>query len=173
MRADSRLVRINKQIFTNSPFILYHNSDTVSSMKISIQTNIATPVFQQIVDQVHFAISAGELLPGARLPSIRSVATDLGIAPNTVAKAYRQLEFRSLVTAHDRSGYSVLEAATDSRYQARGVSADKTEVHDAVDKLEQGLFPGAFCKVTEDFLSGDPAKCNVIHADGAGTNQSW
>jgi len=138
-------------------------------MKISIQTNIATPVFQQIVDQVHFAISAGELLPGARLPSIRSVATDLGIAPNTVAKAYRQLEFRSLVTAHDRSGYSVLEAATDSRYQARGVSADKTEVHDAVDKLEQGLFPGAFCKVTEDFLSGDPAKCNVIHADGAGT----
>ena len=138
-------------------------------MKISVQTNIAAPVFQQIVDQVHFAISAGELLPGERLPSIRAVATELGIAPNTVAKAYRQLEFRGLITAHDRSGYSVMAAVPDSRYQARGVSADKTEVHNAVDKLEQGLFPGAFCKVTEDFLSGDPAKCNVIHADGAGT----
>ena len=73
-------------------------------MKISVQTNIAAPVFQQIVDQVHFAISAGELLPGERLPSIRAVATELGIAPNTVAKAYRQLEFRGLITAHDRSG---------------------------------------------------------------------
>ncbi|MGV0033563.1 MAG: GntR family transcriptional regulator [Candidatus Azotimanducaceae bacterium WSBS_2022_MAG_OTU7] len=138
-------------------------------MKITVQTSIAAPVFQQIVEQLHFAISAGELLPGERLPSIRTVATDLGIAPNTVAKAYRQLEFRGQITAHDRSGYSVLALVPDSRYQARGVSADKTEVHRAVDKLEQGLFPGAFCKVTEDFLSGDPAKCNVIHADGAGT----
>ena len=138
-------------------------------MKINIQTNIATPVFQQIVDQVHFNISAGESLPGERLPSIRALATELGVAPNTVSKAYRQLEFRGLISAHDRSGYSVLAAAPDSRYQARGVSADKAEVHNAVDKLEQGIFPGAFCKVTEDFLSGDPAKCNVIHADGAGT----
>ena len=49
------------------------------------------------------------------------------------------------------------------------MSAEKTEVHAAVDKLEAGLFPGAFCKITEDYLSGDPDKCNVIHADGAGT----
>ena len=169
MRANSTLVLINIQAFTNQPFILYYNSGTVYPMKINIQTNIATPVFQQIVDQVHFNISAGESLPGERLPSIRALATELGVAPNTVSKAYRQLEFRGLISAHNRSGYSVLAAAPDSRYQARGVSADKAEVHNAVDKLEQGIFPGAFCKVTEDFLSGDPAKCNVIHADGAGT----
>jgi phosphoribosylformylglycinamidine cyclo-ligase len=169
VRANSTLVLINIQGFTNQPFILYYNSDTVYPMKINIQTNIATPVFQQIVDRVHFNISAGESLPGERLPSIRALATELGVAPNTVSKAYRQLEFRGLISAHDRSGYSVLAAAPDSRYQARGVSADKAEVHNAVDKLEQGIFPGAFCKVTEDFLSGDPAKCNVIHADGAGT----
>jgi len=58
---------------------------------------------------------------------------------------------------------------TDSRYSARGVSATKTEVHAAVDKLERGLFPGAFCKITPDHLTGDPALCNVIHSDGAGT----
>lgn len=138
-------------------------------MKIHLQPASATPVFQQLVEQIHFAISAGELEPGERLPSIRSIATDLGIAPNTVAKAYRQLEFRGLINAQDRSGYSVAAEPVDSRYQARGVSADKTEVHSAVDRLEQGLFPGAFCKITEDFLSGDPDKCNVIHADGAGT----
>ena len=169
MRANSTLVLINIQAFTNQSFILYYFSDTVYPMKINIQTNIATPVFQQIINQVHFNISAGESLPGERLPSIRALATELGVAPNTVSKAYRQLEFRGLISAHDRSGYSVLAAAPDSRYQARGVSADKAEVHNAVDKLEQGIFPGAFCKVTEDFLSGDPAKCNVIHADGAGT----
>ncbi len=55
------------------------------------------------------------------------------------------------------------------RYQARGVSADKQEVHAVVDKLDGGLFPGAFCKITEDFLTGDPTKCNLIHADGSGT----
>ena len=138
-------------------------------MKLQINPSSATPVFQQLIEQLHFAITAGELAAGEKLPSIRSVAGELGIAPNTVAKAYRQLEFRGVIEAHDRSGYTVRGTVQESRYQARGVSADKTEVHRAVDQLEQGLFPGAFCKITEDFLSGDLDKCNVIHADGAGT----
>lgn len=138
-------------------------------MKLTVDDSAAIPVFQQIVDQIHFAISAGELAGEEKLPSIRSVASDLEIAPNTVAKAYRQLEFRGLIRAQDRSGFIVVSGGSDNRYTARGVSADKTEVHDAVDQLEQGLFPGAFCKITEDYLSGDPTKCNVIHADGAGT----
>ncbi len=138
-------------------------------LKLQLDANDATPVFQQIIDQVHFSISAGEMSAGEKLPSIRSVAADHGIAINTVAKAYRQLEFRGLVIALDRSGYVVATSDTDSRYQARGVSADKTEVHSVVDRMDAGLFPGAFCKVTEDFLGGDPNRCNIIHADGAGT----
>ena len=55
------------------------------------------------------------------------------------------------------------------RYRQRGVSSSKKEVHAVVDGLDQGLFPGAFCKITEDYLTGNPSKCNVIHADGAGT----
>ena len=43
---------------------------------------------------------------------------------------------------------------TNGRYAARGVSAGKEEVHAAVDKLDQGLFKGAFCKITEDYLTG-------------------
>jgi phosphoribosylformylglycinamidine cyclo-ligase len=58
---------------------------------------------------------------------------------------------------------------SSERYQARGVSADKSEIHAVVDKMDSGLFPGAFCKITEDFLTGDPSKCNLIHADGSGT----
>ncbi|MDR0534981.1 MAG: thioesterase family protein [Puniceicoccales bacterium] len=57
----------------------------------------------------------------------------------------------------------------EGRYAARGVSASKTEVHAVVDKLDPGLFPGAFCKITEDFLTGSPRHCNLTHSDGSGT----
>jgi phosphoribosylformylglycinamidine cyclo-ligase len=137
-------------------------------MQLDLDTDANTPVFQQIVDQIHFAINTGNLEPGAKLPSIRTLASDHGVAANTVAKAFRQLEFRGVIEAKDRSGYLV-KAASVSRYQARGVSSDKTEVHSVVDRLDSGVVPGAFCKITEDFLSGDPEKCNVIHSDGSGT----
>jgi phosphoribosylformylglycinamidine cyclo-ligase len=57
------------------------------------------------------------------------------------------------------------------RYSQRGVSASKEEVHQAIAKLDKGLFPKAFCKVTPD-LGGDPSYCTVMHADGAGTKSS-
>lgn len=60
----------------------------------------------------------------------------------------------------------------DARYQARGVSAGKAEVHAAIDKQDGGLFPGAFCKLVADDLTGDPAYCLAVHADGAGTKSS-
>ena len=56
-----------------------------------------------------------------------------------------------------------------SLYDKRGVSAQKEEVHAATKKLDQGLFPNAFCKVYPDFLGNDDAFVNVMHADGAGT----
>ena len=65
-------------------------------------------------------------------------------------------------------GLMVASEITD-RYRQRGVSSSKEEVHAVVDGLDRGLFPGAFCKITQDYLTGDPSKCNVIHADGAGT----
>ncbi len=62
-----------------------------------------------------------------------------------------------------------MSSADSGRYAQRGVSASKNEVHAVVDKLDRGLFPGAFCKLTEDFLTGNPAWCNVTHSDGSGT----
>ena len=56
-----------------------------------------------------------------------------------------------------------------SLYSKRGVSAQKEEVHEAVKKLDQGLFPNAFCKIYPDYLGGDENMVNVMHADGAGT----
>ncbi len=54
-------------------------------------------------------------------------------------------------------------------YNQRGVSAQKEDVHQAIKKLDKGLFPKAFCKVYPDYLTGDEAYCSIMHADGAGT----
>ncbi|MBX2961416.1 MAG: phosphoribosylformylglycinamidine cyclo-ligase [Cyclobacteriaceae bacterium] len=58
------------------------------------------------------------------------------------------------------------------RYNQRGVSASKEDVHKAISNLDKGLFPKAFCKIVEDHLGGDPNYCTIMHADGAGTKSS-
>ena len=58
------------------------------------------------------------------------------------------------------------------RYTQRGVSASKEDVHQAIKKLDKGLFPSAFCKIVPDYLANDADYCTVMHADGAGTKSS-
>lgn len=58
------------------------------------------------------------------------------------------------------------------RYNQRGVSASKEDVHQAIQNLDKGLFPKAFCKIVPDLLAGDKEHCTVMHADGAGTKSS-
>lgn len=62
--------------------------------------------------------------------------------------------------------------AENSRYGLRGVSSDKEDVHAAIKNVDKGLYPKAFCKIIPDLLTGDPASCLVMHADGAGTKSS-
>ena len=58
------------------------------------------------------------------------------------------------------------------RYESRGVSADKTDVHKSIKKIDKGLFPNAFCKIIPDYLSNSDEHCLVMHSDGAGTKSS-
>jgi len=60
----------------------------------------------------------------------------------------------------------------DSRYNLRGVSSSKTDVHKAISNLDKGLYPRAFCKIIPDIFGGEDSYCNVMHADGAGTKSS-
>tara|TARA_B100001758_G_C18408722_1_gene614083 strand:- start:1279 stop:2445 length:1167 start_codon:yes stop_codon:yes gene_type:complete len=60
----------------------------------------------------------------------------------------------------------------NNRYNQRGVSADKEDVHNAIRNIDKGLFPKAFCKIVPDYLSGDEDYCLIMHADGAGTKSS-
>ena len=59
-----------------------------------------------------------------------------------------------------------------SKYFQRGVSSSKEDVHEAISGIDKGLYPKAFCKILPDLLGGDPAFCNIMHADGAGTKSS-
>lgn len=61
---------------------------------------------------------------------------------------------------------------SDQRYDLRGVSASKEDVHNAIKNVDKGLYPKAFCKIIPDILGGDPEWCNIMHADGAGTKSS-
>ncbi|MFA6944411.1 MAG: AIR synthase related protein, partial [Pedobacter sp.] len=61
---------------------------------------------------------------------------------------------------------------SDLKYNQRGVSADKEDVHNAIKNIDKGIFPKAFCKIIPDILGSDDAYCNIMHADGAGTKSS-
>ena len=61
---------------------------------------------------------------------------------------------------------------SDQRYNMRGVSASKEDVHNAIKNVDKGLYPKAFCKIIPDILGGDDEYCNIMHADGAGTKSS-
>ncbi len=65
-----------------------------------------------------------------------------------------------------------MSTASGERYQQRGVSASKEDVHNAIKNIDKGLFPKAFCKIVPDYLTQDEAYCLIMHADGAGTKSS-
>ena len=74
------------------------------SKQIAIDTGSGVPFYRQIIDQVLLRIASGQLGPGDRLPTVRKQAIDLQVNPNTVARAYRELEIRGVVTTHRGTG---------------------------------------------------------------------
>jgi phosphoribosylformylglycinamidine cyclo-ligase len=65
-----------------------------------------------------------------------------------------------------------MDSNTSKRYNQRGVSASKEDVHKAISNIDKGLYPKAFCKIVPDYLTNDPNYCIVMHADGAGTKSA-
>ncbi len=66
----------------------------------------------------------------------------------------------------------IMNSKITNRYNQRGVSSDKTDVHNAIKNIDKGLYPRAFCKIVPDILTNDSDYCLVMHADGAGTKSS-
>lgn len=84
-------------------------------MIVSITTSSAVPVYEQIRSQIATMAENNALPAGTRLPSVRQLASDLGIAPGTVAKAYQALDESGVTTAHRRHGTVITDRATVSK----------------------------------------------------------
>lgn len=118
---------------------------------LEVDLTSSVPPFEQIRRQISEHIAAGHLGPGTRLPTIRTLATDLGIAPGTVARAYRELEAAGLVTTRRRTGTSVAAgaAAPDAAPRRAAQSfvalarAHGLDDHDVLDLVREALAPPA------------------------------
>jgi GntR family transcriptional regulator len=78
-------------------------------MELELDLHSGVPIYRQIIDRVHSARAAGTLKSGDRLPTVRQLAVDLSINPNTVVRAYRELELTGVLTTHQGTGTFVAE----------------------------------------------------------------
>jgi len=100
--------------------------------QISIDHDSTVPPFEQLRSQVATAVARGDLPPGTRLGTVRQTAADLGLAVNTVARAYRELEADGVVVTRGRQGTfvrsGVLDGTSDGGEAARSAAADYVRV---------------------------------------------
>src|ERR1700691_5612062 len=79
-----------------------------------VEYNSGIPVYRQIINQACAAVAAGTFKPGDQLPTIRALSEQLNVNPNTVAKAYRELELKSIIVSERGSGYFIQSQPTAS-----------------------------------------------------------
>ena len=96
--------------------------DPLPTSFLAINSESSTPPFEQLRTQVIAAVQAGTLVPGTRLPTVRALAQQLGLAANTVARAYRELEAAAVIETRGRNG-SFISATGDATHQQAQVAA--------------------------------------------------
>jgi DNA-binding transcriptional regulator YhcF (GntR family) len=99
-----------------------HTVRAVSPLHLSIDTDSATAPFEQVRTQIASAVAEGTLSPGTRLPTVRALAADLGLAANTVARAYRELEADAVIATHGRGGTFVRSDVLDESTARSGTA---------------------------------------------------
>ena len=86
-----------------------HSPGNAQGFQLSLDLHSGVPVYRQIIDQVRGGMSAGTLAAGDQLPTVRQVAVDLAINPNTVLRAYRELELGGMLETHQGTGTFISE----------------------------------------------------------------
>ncbi|UFS58436.1 GntR family transcriptional regulator [Subtercola endophyticus] len=94
----------------------------VGAVRVSVDAQPRTPASEQLRAQIVQAVSGGELAPGIRLPAVRALADALGLAPNTVAKVYRELERDEIVITRGRNGTTVAPVGEGPARQAQAAA---------------------------------------------------
>jgi DNA-binding transcriptional regulator YhcF (GntR family) len=91
----------------------WRRAPSSSVVQFTVDPHAEHPPFEQLKSRVIGGIASGELIAGTKLPTVRALATELGIAPNTVARAYRELETDGLIETRGRNGTVIKGAADD------------------------------------------------------------
>ena len=94
-------------------------------MQFRLDLKSGVPVYRQIIDQVHAARASGAIRPGDQLPTVRQLAVDLSINPNTVMRAYRELELTGALTTHQGTGTFITHAKVEQDSAARDRKLDQ------------------------------------------------
>jgi GntR family transcriptional regulator len=127
----------------------------------TVDPSAAVPVSEQIAEQIRFAIAAGRLSAGDRLPSVRALARDLLVNPNTVAKVYRDLERDGILRTRPGSGAFVASGAA-RRCRRESERAVNQAVRGAVDKgRAAGIAPEEIREIVDDCLSEEKAESHA------------
>ena len=131
---------------------MFYKTSTIAFVNTAFQFRLdlksGVPVYRQLIDQVLVAIAAGQLSPGDQLPTVRQLAVDLSINPNTVVRAYKELEIRGMLTTQQGTGTFITAKkvkADEAQRQKRlsqmvaefiaRVSAEGYTVSDVMDRL--------------------------------------
>jgi GntR family transcriptional regulator len=125
-------------------------------MVIHLNPDSGISLYQQLIEQIKLAIQTGAVRAGEQLPSVRKMAEDLVINPNTVARAYRDLEAEGVIELRHGSGAYVLDSIA---VRSGTMQKAKTIVHTAVTKLEAfGLDDNEIRRLVENELAGRHAE---------------
>ncbi len=106
----------------------------------SIDAGSPLPPFEQLRRQIVESVRSGDLVPGAKLPTVRGLADELGLAPNTVAKAYRELERGEVIVTRGRRGSYIAATGDPTRRQAQTAATEYAALIRQLDlTIEDGL----------------------------------
>jgi GntR family transcriptional regulator len=132
---------------------VYRKSDTVGEVKFRLQPANGQPLYLQLMQQVRHGVESGGLQDGDQLPGIRTLAEELIVSPNTVAKAYSELEHEGLLELRQGSGAFILTSRR-TRYVTDRMDSARKRVGKMVEQLrEEGLLDDEIRRVFEaEFL---------------------
>jgi GntR family transcriptional regulator len=129
-----------------------NNSQRAASFRFGLDLHTGVPVYRQLIDQVRAGIASGALSAGDQLPTVRQLAVDLAINPNTVMRAYRELELGGLLETHQGTGTFISDTKPEqpsaererqlvqmvAEFAARAGAAGFT-LEDLIDRLREML----------------------------------
>jgi len=130
-------------------------------MEITVTTTSPEPVYEQIVRQIQDRVAAGELKPGAPLPTVRQLAGDLQLNRNTVARAYKQLEDRGVILTAGRKGTFVRDNASREVERIKASRAERSVRHLVAALRGDGLSRAEIEALFSDALRVAPPKGTV------------